>query len=81
LNIFKGRKSTKRPTDTADQKFLRELENEVFLQQLSSKICKVLMEKIRKELKSIETTGIRKAMKELPAKAHRLGVIFFTSNL
>jgi hypothetical protein len=45
------------------------------------KYVKCLMEKIRKELKSIETTGIRKAMKELPAKAHRLGVIFFTSNL
>jgi hypothetical protein len=30
------------------------------------------MEKIRKELKSIETTGIRKAMKEAPAKAQKV---------
>jgi hypothetical protein len=29
------------------------------------------------QIKSIETTGIRKAMKEVPAKAHRLGVTFF----
>jgi hypothetical protein len=35
------------------------------------------MGKIRKELKSIETMGILKAMKEVPAKAHRLGVTFF----
>jgi hypothetical protein len=35
---------------------------------------------IRKELKPIETTGIRKAMKKVPAKArnaHTLGVTFF----
>jgi hypothetical protein len=38
------------------------------------------MAKIIKELKSIETMGIRKAMKEVPAKAqeaHRLGATFF----
>jgi hypothetical protein len=38
------------------------------------------MAKIRKELKFIETAGIRKAMKEVPAKArkaHILGVTFF----
>jgi hypothetical protein len=36
------------------------------------------------KLKCIETTGIRKAMKEVlakPRKAHRLGVTFFASNL
>jgi hypothetical protein len=38
----KGRKSTKRPTDTADQNFLSELEKEDREQQLSSKRCKVL---------------------------------------
>jgi hypothetical protein len=36
-----------------------------------------MMAKIRKELKSIETTGIHKAIKEEPAKAHKLGVTFF----
>jgi hypothetical protein len=38
------------------------------------------MAKIRKELKSIEITGIRKVMKEVPAKArkaHRLAVTVF----
>jgi hypothetical protein len=35
------------------------------------------MAKIRKELKSIETTGIHKFMKKVPAKAHRLGATFF----
>jgi hypothetical protein len=42
------------------------------------------MTKITKELKSIETTGICKAMKEAPAnaqKAHKLGEIFFASYL
>jgi hypothetical protein len=40
------------------------------------------MTKIRKELKSIETTRIRKAPKEVPAKAqkdHKLGVTFLAS--
>jgi hypothetical protein len=32
---------------------------------------KCLMAKIRKELKSIEFTGIRKAMKEVPAKPRK----------
>jgi hypothetical protein len=38
------------------------------------------MAKIRKKLKSIETTGIRKAIKEVPAKArktHRVDVTSF----
>jgi hypothetical protein len=39
------------------------------------------MGKIRKELKSIEIAGILKTMKEVPAKAHKLGVKNFTSNL
>jgi hypothetical protein len=34
------------------------------------------MEKIQKELKSIETKGIQKAMKEVPAKAPNLFVTF-----
>jgi hypothetical protein len=44
------------------------------------KDVKCLMTKIRKQLKSIETKRIRKAMKEVPAKArktHRLGLIYF----
>jgi hypothetical protein len=45
------------------------------------KDVKCLLARIRKELKSIETnTGIRKAMKEILAKArkdHRLGETFF----
>jgi hypothetical protein len=69
----------------ADRKFLDELEKEGLQQQLSSKkYVKFLMAKIRKELKSIETTGIRKVLKEVPAearKAHRLEVTFFASNL
>jgi hypothetical protein len=38
----KGRKSTKHLTDTADRKFLGELEKEGLQQQLSSKRCKML---------------------------------------
>jgi hypothetical protein len=36
------RKSTKRPTDTADRKFLGELEKDDLQQELSSKRCKLL---------------------------------------
>jgi hypothetical protein len=42
------------------------------------------MAKVREELKSIETMGIRKAMEKVPAKArkaHRLGETFFASKL
>jgi hypothetical protein len=49
-------------------------------EHLSSKRCKVHDGKDQKELNSIETTGIHKAMKEAPAKArkaHRLEVTFF----
>jgi hypothetical protein len=63
LNI-EGWKSTKRPTDTADRKILGELEKKGLQQQLST---------------IIETTGICKAMKEVPPKvqkAHRLGGTF-----
>jgi hypothetical protein len=44
------------------------------------KDVKCLMAKIRKRLKSIETTKVRKVMKEEPAKdrkAHTLGVTIF----
>jgi hypothetical protein len=73
----KGKKPTKCPTDTADRKFFNELEKEGLQHQLSSKRCKVLDGKDHKKLKFIGTTGIRKAMKEVPAKAHRLDVNFF----
>jgi hypothetical protein len=52
----------------------------VFNNNYRPKDVKCLMAKIRKEPKSIETTGIRKAMKEVQAKArkaHRLGVTVF----
>jgi hypothetical protein len=48
LILPKGRKSNKRPTYTADQKILGELEREGLQQQLSSKSCKVLDDKDQK---------------------------------
>jgi hypothetical protein len=36
------------------------------------------MAKIRKELKPIETTGIRKAMKEVPVKARKANKLSIT---
>jgi hypothetical protein len=57
---------------------LSEIEKEgVHSKNYRPKDVKFLIAKIRKELKSIETTGTRKAMKEVPAKAHRLGATFF----
>jgi hypothetical protein len=56
----------------------------VYSNNYRSKDVKCLMAKIRKELMSIETTGIRKAIIEVlekAQKAHRLGVTFFASNL
>jgi hypothetical protein len=61
-----------------DRKYLSEIEKEgLHSKNYRPKDVKFLMAKIRKELKSIETTGIRKAMKQIPAKAHRLGATFF----
>jgi hypothetical protein len=56
------------------------MERKVYTVQHHSNNCrrrdvKCFMVKIRKELKFIETTGIRKAMKEVPTKtqkAHRM---------
>jgi hypothetical protein len=60
---------------------LRLIENlkkrSVYSNKNHPKVRKCFMAKTRKELKSIETTGIRKAMKEVPAKAHILGKTFF----
>jgi hypothetical protein len=56
------------------------LKRKVYSNNYRPKDIKCLMAKVRKELKFIETTGIRKAMKEVPAKArkaHRLCVTFF----
>jgi hypothetical protein len=69
-----------RPID----KFWANLKGKVDSNNYRPKDVKCLMAKIREELKSIETTGIRKAMKEVPAKtrkAHRLGITFFVSHL
>jgi transposase len=51
------------------ENFWANLKRKVYSINYRSKDVKCLMAKIRKELKSIETTGIRKAMKEVPAKA------------
>jgi hypothetical protein len=59
---------------------IRDLEKKDYSNKYRPKDVKCLMAKIRKELKFIETTRIRKAMKEIPAKArkaHRQGVAFF----
>jgi hypothetical protein len=65
--------------------FWANLQRKVYSNIYRSKDVKCLMAKIRKERKSIETTGIRKAMKEVSAKAqkvHRLRVKpFFANNL
>jgi hypothetical protein len=64
--------------------FWANLKRKVYSNNDRPKDVKCLMEKIKKELRSIETTGIRKAMKEVPPKArkvHILGVTFFASNL
>jgi hypothetical protein len=60
--------------------FLANLKGKVHSNNYRPKDVKCLMTKIRKELKSIETTGICKAMKEVPAKTkkvYRLGGTFF----
>jgi hypothetical protein len=74
--LLKGRKSTKLLRATADQKFLGYLEKK----GLQKSVSYLMANKNRKELKSIATTGTRKAMKKVPAKAqktHKLGVNFF----
>jgi hypothetical protein len=63
----------------ADQKLLGELKRKFYSNNYCPKNVKGLKKKIRKELNSIETTGICKAMKEVPAKtrkAHSQGVLF-----
>jgi hypothetical protein len=45
------------------------LKRKIYSNNYRAKDVKGLMAKIRKELKSTETTGIRKAMKKVPAKA------------
>jgi transposase len=59
------------------EKFWANLKRKVYRNNYRPKDVKYLMAKIRKELKSIETTGICKAIKEEPSKAHRLGLTFF----
>jgi hypothetical protein len=62
------------------ENFWVNLKRKVYSNNYRSKDVKCLMAKIRKESKSIETTGIHKAIKEVPAKArkaHRVGVTFF----
>jgi hypothetical protein len=64
----------------ADRKLLNKPEKEGLQQQLSSKRCKVLDGKDQKRAEtSIETTGIRKAMKERLAKARKTCDIINTS--
>jgi transposase len=56
------------------------LKRKVYSNNNRPKDVNCLMFAIRKELKSIKTTGICNVMKEVPAKArkaHRLGVTFF----
>jgi hypothetical protein len=48
---------------------LGKLEKKGHINNYHPKDVKFVMEEIRKELKSIETTGIRMAMKEVPANA------------
>jgi hypothetical protein len=60
------------------------LKRKIYSNNYRPKKVNSLIAKIRKELKSIEITEIRKAMEEVPAKArkaHKLGVTFFASNL
>jgi transposase len=62
------------------EKFWANLKGKVYSNNYRPKNVKCLMAIIRKELKSIETTRIRKAMRKVsakPQKAHRLGVTFF----
>jgi hypothetical protein len=67
------------------ENFWAYLKMKVYINNHRPKDVKYLMAKIRKELKSNETTGIRKTMKEAPVKvlkAHKSGVTFnVTSNL
>jgi hypothetical protein len=62
---------------TADRKFLGELEKEGLQQQLSSNRCKVLIAKIRKELKSIETTRGHEGGASKGPKGPQAGCNFF----
>jgi hypothetical protein len=60
--------------------FWTNLKTKVYSNNYRPKDVQCLMAKIRKNLKSIETTGIYKTMKEIAAKAqkaHILGVAFF----
>jgi hypothetical protein len=60
------------------------LKKKVYSNNYLPKDVKCLMAKIKKDLNSIETTGIRKGIKEIPAKArkaHGLSVTFFASKL
>jgi transposase len=52
------------------------LKRKVYINNYPPKDVKCLMAKISKELKSIETTGLCRAMNEVPAKAHKMGVTF-----
>jgi hypothetical protein len=76
---LKGQKSTKYPTATDNRKCLSKLGKT----SLSSKRCNILDDKHQKKLRSIKTTGILKAMKDVLAKAQRLTnwVNFFASNV
>jgi hypothetical protein len=67
------------PPNVPQLRLIENLKRKVYRNKNHPKVKKCLMAKTRKELKSIESTGIRKAMKELPAKAHILGITFFFS--
>jgi hypothetical protein len=70
----KGRKSSKRTTPTADQKWLGSLERESLRQQLPSKRCKVLDVKDQKSAK-VHGGGTGKG-----PNGHKLDVTFFFSS-
>jgi hypothetical protein len=53
------------------ENFWANLKRKVYSNNYRPKHEKCVMAKIRKELKSIETTGIRKAMKKVPAKTRK----------
>jgi hypothetical protein len=76
-NTSQRKKSTKRPQLRPIENFRANLKRKMCSKNYRPKDVKSLMTKIREELKSIETTGIRKVMKDVQAKAHKLGVTFF----
>jgi hypothetical protein len=61
------------------EKFCANLKRKVYSNNYCPKDVKCLMAKIRKELKSLKTTGSRKAIKDVPSKGPQTGCKFFVA--